>query len=195
MSNLVLQGGRGALTRSTRPISDGNSPMSRTIRPILIVGKTAFITLTKGLIATIDAADVPLIEEFNWYARVSRSTTYAQRSTRIDGKRQVILMHRVIMDAPDGMQVDHISCDGLDNRRENMRLATRAQNSQNSRIRIDNKSGFKGVCWNKKCKKWSAQITVFNKGKHLGLFTTPESAHAAYVDAANRLFGEFARAG
>ncbi len=169
--------------------------MTQTIRPILVVGKTAFIALTQGYVATIDAADVALVEGHNWCANSGPRTVYALRGALIDGSKTTIKLHRQIMDAPDGLEVDHISGDGLDCRRENLRLATRAQNARNARRSRANTSGFKGVSWHAGGQKWQAMIWAGGKNKHLGHFTTPESAHQAYVEAADRLFGEFARAG
>ncbi len=172
--------------------------MPRKIRPIMVSGKTATVILTKGYVATIDAADVALVDGWNWHASVRLDTVYAGRSTRIggrpNGKSKAIYLHRFLMDAPDGLEVDHISGDGLDNRRDNLRLATHTQNAQNQRRRRDNTVGFKGVWRCVSGLKWRAMIQEGGTRKHLGYFTTPEAAHAAYTEAANRLWGEFARA-
>jgi len=167
--------------------------MTRTIRPIAIEGKIARIPLTKGHVAIIDAADVPLVEAWNWYALVVRDTVYAIRGKWTGGKQRTILLHRVIMAPPDDLQVDHRSGDGLDCRRANMRLATRAQNQHNQRTRRDNTSGFKGVSWDRGGQKWQAHIKIDGKQIYLGLFTSPESAHAAYSEASARLHGDYGR--
>lgn len=88
--------------------------------------------------------------------------------------------------------VDHINNDPLDNAISNLRLATESQSLGNARRHIDNKSGFKGV--HKKRDRWCAQITCKGFRRTLGVFDTPEQAHAAYVEAAKSSFGEFARA-
>jgi len=167
--------------------------MSKAIRPITIEGNRAYITLTQGYVAIIDATDVPLVEGKNWWALVVRNTVYAVRGDRAGGKWRSIRLHRVIMDAPDGMQVDHISGDGLDCRRANMRWATRAQNNHNQRLSRNNTSGFKGVCWHNSRQKWCAHIKIDGKQIYLGLFTSPESAHAAYSEASARLHGDYGR--
>ena len=90
--------------------------------------------------------------------------------------------------------IDHINGNPSDNRWCNLREATPTQNVANAKRRKDNTSGFKGVCWYRKTKKWKAEIMISQKHIHLGYFDTPELAHQAYVDAAIKYFGEFARA-
>jgi HNH endonuclease/AP2 domain len=114
----------------------------------------------------------------------------------IDGR--MYLAHRLIWlhiygAWPDG-ELDHINHDPSDNRIENLRLATNSQNMANRPAQINNTSGFKGTTFHKQRRKWQAQITVNKKVLHLGLFKTPEAAHAAYVLATQALHGEFARA-
>jgi len=171
-----------------------SSGMAKSIRPIRTKGALAFIPLTQGYTATIDAADVHLVEAWNWSALVVRNTVYAKRREMSGGKQRTILLHRVIMDPPDDMQVDHISGDGLDCRRSNMRQATNSQNQHNQRISRNNTSGFKGVSWQASREKWQANIMVRGKHIYLGRFALPESAHAAYRKASARLHGKFGRA-
>ena len=131
------------------------------VRAICVEGDVAFVPLTKGYEAVIDAADVPFVEGFNWHAKVDTRAVYAARKVRLaSGKQATLRLHRVILDAPDGMEVDHINCDGLDNRRLNLRLATKAQNQHNQRLSCANTSGLKGVTWNKRGEKWQAQIML-----------------------------------
>lgn len=171
--------------------------MPRKIRPIRVEGNIAYITLTQGHIATIDAADVPLVEGFNWYARCkyrrdgSLRTAYAARSIR--EIRRVILLHREIMQPPDNMQVDHIDGDGLDNRRANMRIVTRQQNQRNMRTPCNNSSGAKGVSWHYQTKKWQAHIRLNGKGHYLGLFYSIQEAAAAYAAASKKYHGVWGR--
>lgn len=146
--------------------------------------------LTKGHEAKIDAGDVHLVEGWNWHAHVRPHAVYAKRVA--NGRS--IYLHRVIMDALDDLQVDHINGDGLDNRCGNLRLATRFQNTCNQRRSKANTSGFKGVSWHESRKKWRAQIYLHGRKHYLGLFEKPESAHAAYCAASAELHGEFGRA-
>ena len=130
----------------------------------------------------------------------ARADHYSHRYARITvgGKRYPA--HRVawlyIHNVWPIVDVDHINGNREDNRICNLRLATRAENLRNSKRHKDNKSGYKGVCRDSRLKgnQWRATIWVDGKLKHLGYFATPEAAHLAYCDAAERHFGEFARA-
>lgn len=90
--------------------------------------------------------------------------------------------------------IDHIDTDGLNNRLCNLREATHAENKRNTKAPASNTSGFKGVTWHRQRSKWQAKIKVNGRTKHLGLFETPEAAHAAYSKAAKSHYGQFARA-
>lgn len=90
-------------------------------------------------------------------------------------------------------KIDHKNGDPADNRIENLREATSAQNNANSRRRSDNQSGFKGVYWLSATRSWRAKIRHNGRSIHLGLFDTPEAAHRAYDRAARSFYGEFAR--
>jgi len=100
-------------------------------------------------------------------------------------------MHRVILAAPDGYDVDHIDGDGLNCLKSNMRIATRSENSQNHRSRINNTSGVKGVYLRRG--KWQAEIVLEGRKFVLGSFTDINDAAKAYADASARLHGEFGR--
>jgi hypothetical protein len=112
---------------------------------------------------------------------------------KVDYKRY--LAHRLIWFLMTGAwpkdQIDHINGNRLDNRWINLRPATASQNSGNSKRRSDNSSGFKGVYWNKRDNKWQARIGA--DCKYLGLFDCPAAAYFAYVIAADKRFGEYAR--
>jgi hypothetical protein len=89
--------------------------------------------------------------------------------------------------------IDHINGNPSDNRLANLRPATRTQNLINSKLRVDNSSGFKGVSWNKKSEKWVAQIQIRGKRHRIGFFDCPREAHHAYMEEARAHYGEFAR--
>jgi hypothetical protein len=92
-------------------------------------------------------------------------------------------------------QIDHINGDRKDNRIENLRQCSMSQNQWNEKLSINNASGYKGVRFHKASNKYGAQIGHNNKQIHLGLYTTPEEAHAAYCAKAAELFGEYANFG
>ena len=146
------------------------------------------IPLTRGKFALVDAEDYYRLAKFNWHAMLGRTTTYAAR--RASGK--AIKMHRVIMDAPEGLVVDHIDHNGLNNTRTNLRLCTAAQNCRNVLLNNGSTSRYKGVCWNKNLKKWSAATRFNTKTYHLGYFEDEIDAAKAYDKRAVELHGEFA---
>lgn len=168
---------------------------ARALRPVRIVGDDAFVTLTQGFEAVIDAQDAALVEAWNWAAQVRETAVYAFRKPRENGAQRMTYLHRVLMGEPKGLVVDHIDGDTLNNRRSNLRVATHAENGRNSRRSRANTSGFKGVWWHRRGSKWRAGICVAGKKIFLGGFSTPEEAHAAYVAAATVLHGEFANSG
>jgi hypothetical protein len=160
--------------------------MPRKVRPIRIEGNIAYVPLTQGYEAIIDASDAPLVSDVNWCACHDSGHVYAM------GNRQ--RMHRVIMAAPPGVEVDHIDRNGLNNTRTNLRLATKAENARNRGAKRGTVSGYKGVYWNKERRMWYATICVDGRQVFLGRHDTAEEAHAAYCEASDRLHGEFGRA-
>ncbi len=149
------------------------------------------IPLTKGKVAIVDEADAEMLSQYRWcYLNVG----YAARHERIDGKDRTILMHRFLLCASSDQLVDHINGNGLDNRRVNIRLCTKADNQRNQRRNNKNTTGYKGVSFDKARGKYSASIQVFGTQIHLGRFSTAEEASMAYEDAARQHHGEFAYA-
>lgn len=165
--------------------------MAKPIRPIRIEGDLAYITLTKGYTAVIDAADVPLVSDGNWTALVVKHTVYARRVLGPTGNQRAYYLHRVIVGSPEGLEIDHWDRNGLNNRRGNLRLATPEENRRNQGLSVKNRSGFKGVGWDKDAGKWRARIMVKSKLIHLGMFDIKEDAAAAYAKASAELHGEF----
>lgn len=165
--------------------------MKRAPRPISIVGDIAYVALTRGKIATIDADMVPVVEPYSWSCR---PRGYAFRAVRSKGQSRTIYLHRVILGVEGTVTVvDHIDGNPLNNRRANLRLASIAQNQHNRRMDCDNKTGLKGASFNARIGKYSAQIRHEGKKVHLGYFLTAQEANAAYAAAARRFYGNFAR--
>ena len=165
-------------------------------REITVVGDVAYVSLTKGYTAIIDAADAEAVGLWSWNVRIKPGgLVHARRTHRVDGKKTGIFMHRFLIGAPADMLADHINGNGLDNRRGNLRLATSSENRRNSRTPSNNTSGYKGVSWRAKDKKWRASIAVLGKQTQLGHHLTAELAHQAYCEAATKLHGDFANFG
>jgi hypothetical protein len=108
------------------------------------------------------------------------------------GSGKFLRLHRLILDAPPGVEVDHINRNRLDNRRSNLRLATDGENARNCKRNTKNTSGYKGVCFHDRAGRWGASVKLNGKAYWMGLFDTPEQAAFAYDFAAAALHGEFA---
>jgi hypothetical protein len=151
------------------------------------------ISLSQGKTTIIDDCDFNIVSSLRWFAFKSGNTFYAHANTRNEnGERIGVSMHRLIMNAPKLMLVDHINMNGLDNRRVNMRVCSRSQNSQN-RIKTRGVSRFKGVTWHKPSKRWTSYIEFHTKKIFVGMFSDEYDAALAYDAAAKIYFGEFAR--
>lgn len=150
--------------------------------------------------AIVDAVDSDLAE-LNWSVHNVRRPVYATRENRVSGtkKRIAFHMHRIILGRKLGREltpdeiVDHVNGNGLDNRRENLRLATLSQNASNRSIASNNTSGYRGVSYHKGRGKYQAYISKDGKRRYLGLYDTPEEARDAFLTAANELFGDYIR--
>lgn len=145
------------------------------------------INTTKNYQAIIDD---DMSEEISRHKWTYNGNGYAYRHLINDGKFIKIYMHRQIIRAKKGQMVDHINGNRLDNRLENLRIATSKQNSGNSGSRKGSVSKFKGVI--RARKKWSAQIAINRKSTYLGMFEREEDAALAYNFAALEYFGDFA---
>lgn len=150
------------------------------------------VPLTKGKVALIDDEDA-WITQWKWHYSNHRGGR-AQRCIRTDGNKKIIYMHRVILNAPDDLQVDHINHDRLDNRKANLRLCTNSQNNMNRTKLGGCSSKYKGAYRAKRLRGniWQSQIKLNGKSKNLGYFSSEEAAARAYNQAAQEHFGEYA---
>lgn len=146
------------------------------------------VPLTKGNFAKVDDVDFEYLKKRTWYFTPQG---YAKCSN-YPNTPKLLSMHRLIVGAPEGVDVDHINGDKLDNRRCNLRLCSRKDNLRNIPPRRNSKSPFKGICFDPKREKWRARIQVDNKGIHLGRFFDPRTAALIYDKAAEKYFGAFA---
>lgn len=163
-------------------------------KPIRIEADVAYIPLTKGYEAVIDSSDVGLAQGHSWYAAKCRDSVYAATTLYPgEGKKERLYLHSLILDPPENFRVSHINSDGLNNRRQNLRVASREEIAQGRRIRKASQSGFKSVTWDKAVKKWRAKIGVKGKTINLGSFDSPEAAHEAYKIASAKYHGDFGR--
>lgn len=133
----------------------------------------------------IDADDVGVLGNAFWHSSKS-GYVYGNANGSLS------LLHRLIMNAPDDMQVDHINGDKTDNRKRNLRICSASENMQNMMKCSKNTSGYKGVSWRKAYDKWEAQIGVGKKKIHLGYFESKTEAASAYDRAALLYHKEFA---
>ena len=150
------------------------------------------IFLIYGEITLVSDEDFIFLSGYDWRLKENRRVVCS--GGYVDGINSR-LIHRIIakragIDCTN--EIDHIDRNPLNNQRENLRAATRSQNSMNSKIPVTNTSGYKGVYWRKERKKWYAKIRVGDSAFYLGSFTTPEEASEAYNKAADHYFGEFA---
>ena len=144
------------------------------------------IPLTRGKVAIVDDDAYEELSKYRWYCT---NKGYATRTARPRfGKRHEILMHRVIMQTPARMEIDHINGNPLDNRRENLRVCKHSENLKNMKRYSNNTSGFKGVSWYKRDNKWKTEIMINGKSTYLGLFDDKRVAAQAYDDAAKEHF-------
>jgi len=172
--------------------------MSHRSKPVT-TSNSITIPLTQGLFTVVDEIDgdfatIKLHAHFNL-----TSGPYAAKHGHTDKGHRALVIHRIIMARILGRPlqrseaVDHVNGNPLDNRRINLRLASKSQNAANAKLRSDNSSGYKGVCWSIPGNRWRAYARANGKQIHLGYYDTAEDAHQAYCKFAEEHYGEFAR--
>lgn len=148
----------------------------------------AELVISAGHVVQVDEEDLPELSQHRWtyIPRACGHGAYAARWVKKDGKRKTVYMHRQLMNDPPG-EVDHEDGDGLNNRRYNLRLASRNQNNVNR----DHTNTYRGVYPFRK--KWKSQAKVNGKNVHIGVFTNPIDAARAYDVFVLAAWGSFAR--
>ena len=152
------------------------------------------IKLSNGKYTSVDDEKFDMLNKFRWSVNKGG---YVNRKKYLGGgkknpKTERIFLHHLVLGRKNGYLTDHINRNPLDNRLLNLRFCTSSENCMNRKIEIRNKSGYKGVSWNKNMKKWRARIGISNKKIVLGYFDDLKEAALAYNKAATKYFGEFA---
>lgn len=147
------------------------------------------IPLTQNKVALVDDADFALVNQFRWCAVLSqlKSRELFYASAWIDGKNQY--MHRIIMGAKNGEEIDHVNGNGLDNRKSNLKVGTHRQNQVNRMKKHSSK--YPGVFWQPRKNPWRARARVNNKNRNFGSHPTQEKAFKAYQEGIYELTGEW----
>lgn len=151
------------------------------------------IKLTQGQVAIVDNDMFDMLNQHKWCAAKYGNRFYAVRCITVNKKEINERMHRIVLDAPNGVHIDHKNGDSLDNRKSNLRFATHQQNASNRHC-IKSKTGVKGVSLTiNPLKPFGAFIRCKGKNMYLGYFAVLADADEAYRKAEVKYFGEFAR--
>lgn len=147
------------------------------------------IKLTKNKFTVVDDEDFDRLIEYRWHLGPGGC------AARSWNKGEATLMHRIIMDAPKGLMVDHIDGNPLNNTKKNLRICGREENLRNTKSSKNSVSKYKGVTLfpKRKVKKWAASIRVGGKLNFIGRFETETQAALIYDSEARKHFGEFGR--
>ena len=151
------------------------------------------ILLSNGTGTLVDDEDFEELSQYAWSltGKGYAQTQFTNRRIYPTKKSVHARMHRVIMWCPDGMLVDHIDGNKLNNQRNNLRIATNSENLRNRGKQTNNKSGYKGVSQHRGV-RWTANITENGNHHYLGIFKTKEEAALAYNEGALKYHGKFA---
>lgn len=170
--------------------------MKKTVKRHIVVQpedeSIRLIALSRGMNAIVDSDMFEELDAFNWSVHNSPTPGHYYAARCREGK--TFFLHHAVMPATEGMVVDHINGDGLDNRISNLRLCKQHENVKNAKRKSTNTSGYKGVYWSPLHRKWRSSIQNSGHRHHLGLFDSAEDAHMAYKKASEKLHQEFGRA-
>ena len=146
------------------------------------------IKLTRGKFALVDNKDYKWLNQWKWCCD---SRGYAVRHERKDeygtNPRKMIKMHKFIVNTPSEYETDHINHNRLNNRRNNLRIVNRRSNQMNAKLSKKNTSGYRGVYWDKKYKRWCARAWFYGKSIFGGGFTNKLDAVKAYKNLVGRI--------
>ena len=149
--------------------------------------------IVKGREVLIDDEDYERVMYYTWRINNGYVITNTKIKDNQEKLRFNLKLHRLVLNLKkgDGLIVDHINGNRLDNRKKNLRLVNHIQNARNRKVQKDNASGYKGVF--RSGKKYRARISVNNKLYNLGTYSTKEEAAKKYNEAALKYFGEYAK--
>lgn len=150
----------------------------------------AIVRVAGGTTALVDDEDRERAEQHKWYLMPNG---YVQATPIVNGKTTHIYLHRLVMNAQPGQEIDHKNGDKTDCRKENLRFCTESQNQANRRKSSGTSSQYKGVSRYKRLGSWQAFIHTGGVFRGLGYFKNEDDAARAYDRKARELFGEFAR--
>lgn len=142
---------------------------------------------TKGEKFYFDLEDYDLIKDYHWF---SDKDGYIKSDDKLNKQRN-LLMHRLVMNCPSNMIIDHIKHNIKDNRKSELRIVTHSENNKNQCMKLNNTSGVTGVSFDKNTNKWNAYITVNYKRINVGYYKSFEDALRARKEAEEKYFGEY----
>lgn len=149
------------------------------------------IKLTQNKFALVSDCDYDFLSQWKWCAANHGHTFYARRTSYAGGEKKSVFMHRLIGERAGldmDQEVDHEDRNGLNNQRSNLRPANDKQQQENRGVQSNNTSGYRGVTWHKRSRKWQARVRHNRRDMHLGLFDTPEEASVVCEAKREELF-------
>ena len=162
-----------------------------TPNPVVFDDKCAYIYITgRSEPSIIDKEDYDKVKNYRW-KKYQENYAYARKT--FNKKKTITYLHRLVIDAKEGFDVDHINGNPLDNRKCNLRVVTHQQNCFNRKPNSRNKTGTSGVYWNNRRGEWASCIGIDKKRKFLGYFKNLEDAINARKDAEIKYYGEYRR--
>lgn len=152
------------------------------------------IKLTRGKYAIVDVDDFERVNQYRWHCtNFGYARRTASKMSEKGRKRVAICMHNVVCPVPEGMTVDHIDRNRVDNRKANLRAVTRRQNTWNRKfVKKGSKTRYTGIHWNKKVKKWNVRLRIEGRRQSFGYYADEVEAAKAYDRAAKKCRREYA---